>query len=152
MPAAPAVTRGDHFAKVSPGPPGDDAFHDHVFDSPPLPRWPGKVFFAEHAGGTGAEVSLSRLPAGAGVPFLHRHRRNDEWYLFHAGTGTFVVDGEAFPVGPGDAVRVAPAGARSLKADDAGPLTYWCVQVPAAGDAGRETADGLPARGEPPWA
>ena len=29
---------------------------------------------------TGAEVSINRLPAGAGVPFVHSHKNNEEIY------------------------------------------------------------------------
>ena len=36
---------------------------------------------------TGAEVSVNRLPAGAGVPFVHSHRRNEEIYGILAGAG-----------------------------------------------------------------
>lgn len=147
---APAVTRGEHFVHVSPGPPGD--LEKYVFETPGLPRWPGKLFLKQHAGGTGAEVSLNSVPGGTGVPFLHRHRQNDEWYLIASGTGRFVTDGEIVPLAAGDAVRVSPAGARSLHSAGPEPLVFWCVQVPAAGDAGFEVADGAPAEGTPPWA
>ena len=29
---------------------------------------------------TGAEISINRLPAGAGVPFVHSHKNNEEIY------------------------------------------------------------------------
>ena len=29
---------------------------------------------------TGAEVSINHLPAGAGVPFVHSHKQNEEIY------------------------------------------------------------------------
>ena len=29
---------------------------------------------------TGAEISLNELPAGAGVPFVHSHKENEEIY------------------------------------------------------------------------
>ena len=150
MPATPDVTRGDHFAHVSPGPPA--MLERFAHDLPGFGPVPGKLFYKAHAGGTGAEVSLNKLPAGVGVPFLHRHANNDEWYLFSEGRGRFVTDGEVIDVAPGDAVRVAPAGERSLRSLGPEPLVYWCVQVPAAGDAGSETADGSPAEGAPPWA
>ena len=150
MPATPDVTRGDRFAHVSPGPP--DLLDRYEYAAPAVGTVPGKLFYKAHAGGTGAEVSLNRVPAGAGVPFLHRHAANDEWYLFSGGRGRFYADGELFEVAPGDAVRLDPAAARSLESLGPEPLTYWCVQVPAAGDAGAETADGAPAEGSPPWA
>ena len=34
----------------------------------------GRVEFHEALGLTGAEVSVNRLPAGTGVPFVHSHK------------------------------------------------------------------------------
>ena len=42
---------------------------------------------------TGAEVSISNLPAGAGVPFVHSHKQNEEIYAVLSGRGTMVVVG-----------------------------------------------------------
>ena len=39
---------------------------------------------------TGAEVSISNLPAGAGVPFVHSHKQNEEIYAVLSGRGTMV--------------------------------------------------------------
>ena len=36
---------------------------------------------------TGAEVSINRLPAGAGVPFVHYHKHNEEIYGIISGEG-----------------------------------------------------------------
>ena len=44
---------------------------------------------------TGAEVSINRLPAGAGVPFVHSHQHNEEIYGILEGKGTAVIDGTA---------------------------------------------------------
>ena len=30
---------------------------------------------------TGAEISINNLPAGAGVPFVHSHKKNEEIYI-----------------------------------------------------------------------
>ena len=45
---------------------------------------------------TGAEVSISNLPAGAGVPFVHSHKQNEEIYAVLSGRGTMVVDGDIY--------------------------------------------------------
>ena len=42
---------------------------------------------------TGAEVSVNHLPAGAGVPFVHSHRKNEEIYAILSGSGKAVIDG-----------------------------------------------------------
>ena len=36
---------------------------------------------------TGAEISINTLPAGAGVPFVHSHRKNEEAYGILSGKG-----------------------------------------------------------------
>ena len=54
---------------------------------------------------TGAEVSISNLPAGAGVPFVHSHKQNEEIYAVLSGRGTMVVDGETVELQAGLASR-----------------------------------------------
>ena len=36
---------------------------------------------------TGAEVSVNYMPAGAGVPFVHAHRQNEEIYVISEARG-----------------------------------------------------------------
>lgn len=43
---------------------------------------------------TGAEISINNLPAGAGVPFVHSHKGNEEIYAVLSGRGKAVIDGE----------------------------------------------------------
>ena len=40
----------------------------------------GRVELHEKLALTGAEISINRLPAGAGVPFVHSHKSNEEIY------------------------------------------------------------------------
>ena len=37
----------------------------------------GRVELHEKLGLTGAEVSVNKMPAGAGVPFVHAHKDNE---------------------------------------------------------------------------
>ena len=78
---------------------------------------------------TGAEVSVNQLPAGAGVPFVHAHKANEEIYGVLAGEGTAVIDGEAIPLTAGDWLRVAPAAKRQFSASAHSGITYVCIQV-----------------------
>lgn len=48
----------------------------------------------DQLGLTGAEVSINHLPAGAGVPFVHSHKKNEEIYAILSGKGKAVIDGE----------------------------------------------------------
>ena len=78
---------------------------------------------------TGAEVSVNRLPAGAGVPFVHAHQKNEEIYGIVAGEGKAVIDGEEIALTAGDWLKVAPAAKRQLFAAADTGITYICIQV-----------------------
>ena len=78
---------------------------------------------------TGAEVSINQLPAGAGVPFVHSHKNNEEIYGIIAGEGKAVIDGEEIPLTAGDWLKVAPAAKRQFSASANSGITYICIQV-----------------------
>lgn len=127
-----------------------------VFQAGPMQGWgdaefvnprsgratPGKRFLQQSLGLTGMELSLNALPPGAGMPFLHRHRRHEELYLFLAGRGQFQVDGVCFDVAEGTAVRVRPDGRRAFRNTGSEPLVFVVVQAPAANEAVGTVLDG----------
>lgn len=78
---------------------------------------------------TGAEVSINQLPAGAGVPFVHAHKHNEEIYGVISGNGKAVIDGETVPLTAGDWLRVAPAAKRQFSASAESGITFVCIQV-----------------------
>lgn len=45
----------------------------------------GRTELHDSLGLTGAEISINHLPAGAGVPFVHAHRKNEETTAFWQG-------------------------------------------------------------------
>ena len=78
---------------------------------------------------TGAEISVNSLPAGAGVPFVHSHRQNEEIYGVLAGRGRAVIDGETVELAAGDWVRVSPAAKRQFSAAADSGIRFICVQA-----------------------
>lgn len=78
---------------------------------------------------TGAEISLNELPAGAGVPFIHSHKENEEIYGVFSGKGKVVIDGEEISLSDGDWLKIAPAAKRQFFAADNSGITYICIQV-----------------------
>ena len=77
----------------------------------------------------GAEISVNQLPAGAGVPFVHSHKNNEEIYGILAGKGKVVLDGEEIELNAGDWLKVAPAAKRQFSAVADSGITYLCIQV-----------------------
>jgi mannose-6-phosphate isomerase-like protein (cupin superfamily) len=111
----------------------------------------GKLFVGERLGMTGAEVSLNRVPAGWGMPFYHRHTRNEELFLFVGGEGEMVIGEERVPVREGTLVRVAPSADRIFRNTSDRDLYYVCVQYPVSAERVREGADGVISERPLPW-
>lgn len=78
---------------------------------------------------TGAEISVNNLPAGAGVPFVHSHKKNEEIYAVLSGKGRAVIDGETVELAAGDWIRVAPAAKRRFSATEDSAISWICIQV-----------------------
>ncbi len=89
----------------------------------------GRVELHEALGLTGAEVSINQLPAGAGVPFVHSHKQNEEIYGILSGKGSVVLDGETIQLTAGDWLKVAPAAKRQFSAAADSGMTFVCIQV-----------------------
>lgn len=87
-----------------------------------------KLFAKDNLGLTGMEISINNLAAGEGVPFVHRHVKNEELYVILSGSGLFYADGEELPVQEGTLIRVKPAGERALAAGAEG-MCYICIQA-----------------------
>lgn len=85
---------------------------------------------------TGAEVSVNRLPAGAGVPFVHSHRRNEEIYGILAGAGRAVIDGENVSLAAGDWLRGRP-GCQATVLRGGGFRRHLCLHSSQGGLPGR---------------
>ena len=92
---------------------------------------------------TGAEVSLNELPAGAAVPFVHSHRKNEEIYGILSGKGHVVIDGEEVPLAAGDWLKIAPAAKRQFSAASDSELTYLRIQVQENSLEGYTAADAV---------
>lgn len=111
----------------------------------------GRVTLKGELALTGAEISVNELPAGASVPFVHSHKRNEEVYIILKGKGQFYVDGDEFEVEEGSVIRVDPAGARCLRADDQMPIRYLCIQTEANSLVQFTQGDGVVLETKPTW-
>lgn len=78
---------------------------------------------------TGAEISINNLPAGASVPFVHYHKKNEEIYGILSGSGKAVIDGESVSLKAGDWIRVSPTAKRQFFAAEDTAISYICIQV-----------------------
>lgn len=104
----------------------------------------GKVFLKQLLALTSAEISFNNLPPRKSVPFYHKHRLNEEIYIFIRGTGEFQVDGCVFAVGEGSVVRVDPEGERCMRnVSDVEELCFVVVQSRVGSYADHTIEDGF---------
>ena len=145
------TVRCKNFTCVHAGP--KEGWTDFRLEPPdvPLPAR-GKLFLRNLLGSAGLEMSLNAVPPGKIIPFLHRHRENDEVYVVVAGRGQFLVDGECIDVAEGSVLRLAPAAARAWRNNSDAPLYFLCIQYRADSVIEGGTADGQKAEGKPAWA
>ena len=92
---------------------------------------------------TGAEISINSMPAGAGVPFVHAHKQNEEIYGVLSGKGKAVIDGETVELSAGDWIRVAPAAKRQFSAAEDSAISFLCIQVKENSLEGYTMEDGV---------
>ena len=88
-----------------------------------------RIELHDQLGLTGAEISVNAMPAGAGVPFVHAHKQNEEIYIVLEGKGSMTIDGEAVELAANDFLRVSPAAKRQLSAAADSGIKYLCIQV-----------------------
>ena len=89
----------------------------------------GKAFLHDLLGLTSCEISVSAMPAGIKLPFNHKHRQNEEIYIFLKGEGEMTLDGEVIKVKEGSCVKVLPDAVRTMESKT--DLQYICVQAKA---------------------
>ena len=93
----------------------------------------GKLFRRGLPRSAGLEMSLNVVPPGKGIPFLHRHRENEEVYVVTRGRGQFLVDGECVDVQEGSVLLITPLAARAWRNNTDAPLYFLCIQYRADG-------------------
>lgn len=96
-----------------------------------LSAFEGKAFLKDLTGATAMEFSVGSLATGEALPFKHKHKQNEEVYVFLSGRGVMTLDGEDFPVASGSVVRVAPSVVRTHRNTGDAPLVFLCFQAKA---------------------
>lgn len=89
----------------------------------------GKAFLHDLLALTSCEISVSVMPAGVKLPFNHKHKQNEEVYIFLKGEGSMTLDDEVVEVKEGTCIKVLPQVARTMEAKS--DLQYICVQAKA---------------------
>jgi mannose-6-phosphate isomerase-like protein (cupin superfamily) len=145
------MMRGANFTCFHAG--SKETWSQYELEPPAVPRpAKGKLFLRQLLNTAGLEMSVNVVPPGKGIPFLHRHGKNDEVYVVVGGRGQFLVDGECIDVGEGSVLRISPPGARAWRNNSDTPLYFLCIQYRADTVIQGGTLDGQKVEGKPTWA
>ncbi|MCR9118746.1 MAG: cupin domain-containing protein [bacterium] len=118
-----------------------DSWSDFRLEIPGLPP-AAKCFLKDRIGMNSMEVSLNSMAPGTGMPFVHRHRENEELYIFLSGHGQFQADGKLLPISPGTCICCAPAVKRAWGNLGDEPLLFIVIQTPNQKMAASNIHDG----------
>ena len=69
------------------------------------------------------------MPAGQKLPFNHKHKQNEEVYIFLKGRSSMTLDGKTVEVKEGTCVKVLPEVSRTMESKT--DLQFICVQAKA---------------------
>lgn len=87
----------------------------------------GKAFLHDLLDLTSCEISVNSMSAGVKLPFNHKHKQNEEIYIFLKGNGSMTLDNEIIDVKEGDCIKVLPQAVRTMEAKN--DLQYICIQA-----------------------
>jgi len=97
------------------------------------------------------QVSFGVMPGHGATPFTHKHKNNEELYIFISGKGQIQIDGEIVDVEEGAAVRVATDGVRSWRNTSDTDLNYIVIQAKENSLGPDTLEDGMPGEDAPTW-
>lgn len=80
------------------------------------------------------ELYVNRLEPGSGPGPYHYHSNADNIWVVLDGHGDVTVDGQRFPVAPGDMLCLAPGERHDIENTGAGELRVLEIKVPAGSD------------------
>jgi mannose-6-phosphate isomerase-like protein (cupin superfamily) len=148
---SPSVKTGQNFAVADLG--LFSKLRQFTFEASEAPlKLEGKVFLKHILNLSSAEVSFNNLPPNKSVLFYHKHRLNEEIYVFVRGNGEFQVDDRVFSVGEGTVVRVDPEGERCMRnTSDTEDLCWIVIQSRAGSYSDHTIQDGFCVQKKVSW-
>ncbi len=87
----------------------------------------GKAFLHDVLDLTSCEISVSVMQKGVKLPFNHKHKQNEEIYIFLKGKGVMTLDGKNVEFKEGTCIKVLPSSKRTMEAKT--DIEYICVQA-----------------------
>lgn len=124
---------------------------ENVFQPSPDFKLEGKVFVKDDLGLTSSEISFNTMQPGAALPFLHKHKENEEIYLAIKGEGQMLLNDNYVDMKEGSIIRVATDTERAIRNNSSEPFTFIVIQAKENSLQGSNVSDGYGIEKKPNW-
>lgn len=126
-------------------------FRENVFQPNPNFKIDGKKFIKDELGLTGAEISFNTMLPNTAIPFLHKHKENEEIYIAIKGKGELLLNDNYVAIEEGTVIRVATDTERAIRNNSEDLFSFIVIQAKENSLEGSTTADGYGIEKKPNW-
>lgn len=111
----------------------------------------GKVFIKELLELTSCEISFNVMKPNTSMPFIHKHRENEEIYIILKGFGQMLLNDKVFEIKEGSIVRALPETERAIRNNSTDNLTFIVFQGKMNSINSKQIEDGFSINKQPEW-
>ena len=111
----------------------------------------GKRFVKDDLELTSSEISFNTMESNTAIPFLHKHKENEEVYIGIKGKGQLLLNDNYVDISEGTVIRVATDTERAIRNNSKDPFTFIVVQAKENSLEGSTISDGYGIEKKPNW-
>ena len=124
---------------------------ENVFQPSPDFKLEGKKFVKNELGLTSSEISFNTMQANTAIPFLHKHKENEEIYIAIKGKGQLILNDNYVDMEEGTIVRVATDTERAIRNNSDALFSFIVIQAKENSLEGSTVSDGYGIEKKPNW-
>lgn len=124
---------------------------ENVFQPNPNFKIDGKKFIKDELELTSAEISFNTMQPKTAIPFIHKHKENEEIYIVIKGKGQLLLDDHYVDMEEGTIVRVATNTERAIRNNTEKLFSFIVIQAKENSLEGSTTSDGYGIEKKPNW-
>jgi len=124
---------------------------EHIFQPSPDFKVPGKRFVKDDLELTSAEISFNTMEPNTAIPFLHKHKENEEIYIGIKGKGQLLLNDTYVDLTEGSIVRVATSTERAIRNNTEDAFSFIVIQAKEHSLEGSTISDGYAIEKKPNW-
>lgn len=124
---------------------------EYIFQPSPTFKIDGKVFLKDKLDLTSSEISFNKMLPNTAIPFLHKHKENEEVYIGIKGEGQLLLNDTYVAISEGSVIRVGTTTERAIRNNTENDFTFIVVQAKQDSLEGSTTSDGYAIDKKPNW-